>query len=294
MLRFERIDELRDWLRSPGRKGRRIGFVPTMGALHEGHLSLVRACGELCDDVVVSIFVNPLQFGPSEDFDRYPRDVEADLSKLEAAGAGVVFSPDVPEMYPQVSGTSVHPGPAAERWEGALRPGHFAGVLTIVAKLFNIVEPDVALFGQKDYQQAVLVKWMVRDLNLAVRIEVLPTVRDHDGLALSSRNSYLSRDSRAAAASIPRALATMRRIWRAGERGSDVLLSAGRSVLHEGGVQSIDYLAVVHPDTLEPVSVAAPASVVLAAVRVGSTRLIDNTVLDDQPDTPLDRALIER
>jgi pantoate--beta-alanine ligase len=263
-------------------RGARIGFVPTMGALHEGHLRLVDEARRRAQFVVVSIFVNPLQFGPGEDFARYPRDEAGDLAKALGRGADLVFLPSVEAMYPPSSrAVSVVPERMHERWEGGVRPGHFAGVLTVVAKLLNIVGPDVAVFGQKDYQQAALVRALVRDLDFAVEIVVAPTVRDADGLALSSRNVYLSPDDRRRALALSRALRAMQHAWAGGARDADRILAAGRSVLDaEPGVRP-DYLALVDPDTLEPVSRASAGSVALVAARVGATRLIDNAILGE-------------
>jgi pantoate--beta-alanine ligase len=258
-----------------------------MGALHAGHLSLVRRCLAKCDEVVVSIFVNPLQFGPNEDFLKYPRDPDGDVGRLQGIGASLVFTPARDEMYPAATGTTVIPGAAASRWEGAARPGHFAGVLTVVAKLLNIVQPDVATFGRKDFQQALLVRAMVRDLNLPVSIDVAPTVRDEDGLAMSSRNSYLSQDARTRALCIPRALARVRAEWRAGESDARALLGRAAETLG-AGVDSIDYLAIADAETLEPLEAPREDAVVLVAARVAGTRLIDNVLLDHAPEPGLD------
>jgi pantoate--beta-alanine ligase len=263
-------------------RGSRIGFVPTMGALHEGHLRLVDEARRRAELVVLSIFVNPLQFGPGEDFARYPRDEAGDLAKALGRGTDLVFLPSVEAMYPPAGrAVSVVPTRMHERWEGAVRPGHFAGVLTVVAKLLNIVRPDVAVFGQKDYQQAALVRALVRDLDFAVEIVVAPTTREADGLALSSRNAYLSADERRQALALSRALRAMQGAWRGGARDADRVLAAGRSVLAAEPEVRLDYLALVDPDTLEPVTCAAAESVALVAARVGATRLIDNAVLGE-------------
>jgi pantoate--beta-alanine ligase len=258
----------------------RVGFVPTMGALHEGHLRLVDEARRRAAFVVLSIFVNPLQFGPGEDFTRYPRDEEGDVAKALGRGADLIFLPTVEAMYPPGGrAVSVVPERLHERWEGAVRPGHFAGVLTVVAKLLNIVRPDVAVFGRKDFQQAALVRALVRDLDFAVDIVVAPTVREPDGLALSSRNAYLSADERRRALALSRALRAMQRTWREGARGADAIVAAGRAVLDAEREVRVDYLALVDPDSLEPVSRPAAESVALVAARVGATRLIDNAVL---------------
>jgi len=287
MLRAERIREIRELLAASREKGRRIGFVPTMGAMHAGHLSLVHAARGMSDEVVVSVFVNPLQFGPSEDFEKYPRDLENDAAKAAAAGATILFAPSIEEIYPAASSTVVVPGPAAARWEGEIRPGHFQGVLTVVAKLFNIVEPDVALFGQKDWQQATVVIAMVRDLHFPIEVTVLPTVRDADGLAMSSRNAYLTPSQRATALAIPRSLATILGAWQMGEVRSAALIELASEELRSGGIATSDYCTVVSPASLEPVPRASEGDVALIAARVGGTRLIDNVILTHQSHAEL-------
>jgi pantoate--beta-alanine ligase len=275
-----RIAEVRAIVSAARSRGDRIAFVPTMGALHEGHLGLLDEARRRAAFVVMSIFVNPLQFGPGEDFGRYPRDASGDTAKAAARGADLVFLPAVEEMYPPAGRSiAVVPERLHARWEGAVRPGHFAGVLTVVAKLFNIVRPDVAVFGQKDYQQATIVRALVRDLDFPIEIVVAPTAREADGLARSSRNVFLSPDERARALSLSRALRAMQSGFRSGERSADALLATGRRELDaERGVRA-DYLAIVDPDSLEPVSRAETGSVVLVAARVGATRLIDNVIL---------------
>lgn len=257
----------------------RIGFVPTMGALHEGHLRLIDAARREAGFIVLSVFVNPLQFGAGEDLTKYPRDAEGDIAKARARGADLVFLPDAAEMYP-VSGmqTRVVPAGLDERWEGAARPGHFAGVLTVVAKLFNIVLPDVAVFGQKDAQQATIVRAMVRDLDFPLQVVVAPTVREPDGLALSSRNVYLSADDRRRALALSRCLSAVQAAFAGGERDAAALQQLGLAVL-AGEAITPDYLAVVDPRTLAPVSRADGGALVLVAARVGPTRLIDNITL---------------
>jgi len=270
---------MRAWSQAERARGRRIGFVPTMGFLHEGHLRLVDRAKELADRVVVSIFVNPLQFGPKEDFKKYPRDLDRDRQLAEDRGVDCVFVPEGSEMYPAEPVARVTAGPAAETLEGAARPGHFAGVLTVVAKLFHIVAPDLAVFGRKDFQQASLVKRMVHDLDFAITIDVLSTVRELDGLALSSRNSYLNPDQRRSALALSRALRTVEQTWRSGEADPAVLQRRGMEVLRTPGVEP-DYLALVDED-LQPVSRATPRTVAVLAARVGATRLIDNVVLGE-------------
>ncbi|MCZ2830062.1 pantoate--beta-alanine ligase [Modestobacter sp. VKM Ac-2986] len=249
-----------------------VVLVPTMGALHEGHRTLVRAARERGGSVVVSVFVNPTQFGPGEDFDRYPRTWDADLAALAAEGADLVFHPPVDEVYPPGAvGVTVHPGPLGDVLEGAVRPGHFAGVLTVVAKLFGLVRPDVAVFGEKDYQQLTLIRAMARELALGVDVVGVPTVREDDGMALSSRNRYLSAEQRATAAALSAAL---RAGAAAGPSGADAVLTAARAVLAGAPDLVPDYLELTDPE-LGPPPAAGPARLLVAA-RAGSTRLIDN------------------
>ncbi|MCZ2803940.1 pantoate--beta-alanine ligase [Modestobacter sp. VKM Ac-2983] len=253
-----------------------VVLVPTMGALHEGHRTLVRAAREHGGSVVVSVFVNPTQFGPGEDFDRYPRTWDADLAALAEEGADLVFHPPVDEVYPPgAQGVTVRPGPLGEVLEGAVRPGHFAGVLTVVAKLFGLVRPDVAVFGEKDYQQLTLIRAMARELALGVQVVGVPTVREDDGMALSSRNRFLSAEQRRAAAALSAAL---RAGVQAGPQGADAVLAAARAVLAEAPDLLQDYLELTDPD-LGPAPVAGPARLLIAA-RAGSTRLIDNTAVE--------------
>lgn len=252
-----------------------VVLVPTMGALHEGHRALVRAARERGGSVVVSVFVNPTQFGPGEDFDRYPRTWDADLAALAEEGADVVFHPPVDEVYPPGSvGVTVQPGPLGDVLEGAVRPGHFAGVLTVVAKLFGLVRPDAAVFGEKDYQQLTLIRALARELALGVEVVGVPTVREDDGMALSSRNRYLSARQRAAAASISAAL---RAGAAAGPDGAAAVLAAARQVLAGAPGLVPDYLELTDPD-LGPAPADGPARLLVAA-RAGSTRLIDNTAI---------------
>ncbi|MCZ2817594.1 pantoate--beta-alanine ligase [Modestobacter sp. VKM Ac-2984] len=253
-----------------------VVLVPTMGALHEGHRALVRAARELGGSVVVSVFVNPTQFGPGEDFDRYPRTWDADLAALAEEGADLVFHPPVDEVYPPgARGVTVHPGPLGEVLEGAVRPGHFAGVLTVVAKLFGLVRPDVAVFGEKDYQQLTLIRAMARELALGVQVVGVPTVREDDGMALSSRNRFLSPEQRRAAAALSSAL---RAGAQAGPQGTDAVLTAARAVLADAPDLLQDYLELTDPD-LGPAPAAGPARLLVAA-RAGSTRLIDNAAVE--------------
>ncbi|HEX5004556.1 MAG TPA: pantoate--beta-alanine ligase [Gemmatimonadales bacterium] len=272
---------IRAWAANQRLAGRRIGFVPTMGSLHEGHLRLVDRARTVADVVVMSIFVNPLQFGPAEDFDRYPRDLRGDRALAAARGVDVLFLPDVPTMYPEGAETRVVPGPAAERWEGAARPGHFTGVLTVVAKLFHIVAPDVAVFGQKDAQQVALVRAMIRDLDSPVALVVAPTAREADGLAMSSRNRFLGAEERAQAAGLSAALRAAHEAWRGGERRREPLEGRARGVLEVYPGVRPEYIAVVEPGALAPVDMAAAGCLMLVAARVGSTRLIDNIVFGE-------------
>ncbi|HEY0019756.1 MAG TPA: pantoate--beta-alanine ligase [Longimicrobium sp.] len=273
-------DEVRRAVRGVRARGRTVALVPTMGYLHEGHLSLVDRARETADFVAMSIFVNPLQFGPTEDLARYPRDLERDLEMARGRGVDLVFAPSAAEMYPHGEPqVSVIPGALAERMEGAIRPGHFRGVLTVVAKLFGIFQPDVAVFGQKDFQQAALIRRMADDLDLGVRVEVAPIVREPDGLAMSSRNVYLSPDERERARALSRGLERGRALFAAGERDAEALRASLGSALAVPGVEA-EYAEVVDALTLEPVARAAPGTVLLVAARVGRTRLIDNAVLD--------------
>ena len=266
---LETITELRAALSGP------VALVPTMGALHDGHLELVDRAAELAPTVVVSIFVNPLQFGPSEDLDRYPRTPEADLEKLAARGVRYVFMPSVDELYPQWPiATKVTAGTVGTMYEGRSRPGHFDGVLTIVAKLLNIVQPAAVVFGRKDAQQVFLVSRMVRDLNLPIQVDVVDTVREPDGLALSSRNRYLDEKERRAARVLSQALEAA---VSSGDRGVDPALAAAQSVLMGEQLIELDYLAIVSPTTFLPVDEGYKGkAIVLIAAKVGSTRLIDN------------------
>jgi pantoate--beta-alanine ligase len=269
------------------REGKTVGFVPTMGALHAGHMSLVQAARKRTGFVVVSIFVNPTQFGPGEDFAGYPRDLSRDLELLSAEGVDLVFTPSTEEMYGDGAcaefGVTVDPGPLAKRWEGAVRPGHFRGVATVVAKLLNVVRPNVAFFGEKDYQQLAIVRRMVADLDIPTVIVGAPVVRDRDGLALSSRNTYLSRAERSLALALPHALEAVASTLAWGERDAEALNSVMREVFDVAPDVALDYAAVVDPDTLEPLaSVTAPARAIVAA-RIGTTRLIDTCPLTPPP-----------
>ena len=254
---------------------RPIGLVPTMGALHAGHLALVSAAREECNTVVASLFVNPLQFGPTEDFDRYPRAFEDDVRQFESAGVDLVYAPSVDTMYPAGFGTTVDPGPVAERYEGALRPGHFRGVATVCVKLFDVVSPARAYFGQKDAQQCAVLERVVRDLDLPVEIVVRPTIREDDGLALSSRNVYLTEDERAAAPALYRAVSAIAQAVRDGETDRDRAVARGRAKLVDATREA--YLDVVDPATFAPHehAIRRPA-IAIGSVYLGKTRLLDN------------------
>jgi pantoate--beta-alanine ligase len=249
-----------------------------MGALHEGHLSLVDRARELADRVVLSVFVNPAQFGPSEDFNDYPRDLERDLELAGGRGADMVFAPSDREMYPRPQSIWVEPGELANRLCGASRPGHFRGVLTVVAKLFAMVEPDVAVFGRKDFQQAVLIRRMTEELGFSVHIEAAPIVREPDGLAMSSRNAYLSPDERLAAASLSRGLCRVRSMFASGEVGIAPLLEEVRRTMAVAGA-AVEYAEIVDPEDLHALDAARPDAVCAVAAEVGDTRLIDNAPL---------------
>ena len=269
---------LRSLIHGARASGTSIAFVPTMGALHAGHFSLVRLARRESNLVVVSIFVNPLQFGPGEDLARYPRKQEEDQAALEREGADVVYLPDAATMYPPRFSTAVVVSAVSEGGEGAARPGHFGGVATVVAKLFLQVSPDVAVFGRKDLQQVAVVRRMIRDLDFPVRLVVGETVREPDGLALSSRNAYLSPEERRIASALPRALFEARDSATRGEQDAGVLTSRIRRELEAAGLR-VDYVDAVDPETMTPVTDAAEGTALAAAVRVGSTRLIDNVLV---------------
>jgi pantoate--beta-alanine ligase len=260
------------------RAGKRLGFVPTMGALHEGHLSLVRAARASYDVVATSIFVNPTQFGPNEDLAKYPRSFDRDRNLLEREGVELLFAPSVEEMYPAGTVTWVTVEGLSDKLDGHSRPGHFRGVTTVVAKLFHIVEPDAAFFGQKDAAQVAIIRRMVRDLNLPVEIVTCPIVREPDGLAMSSRNAYLDAEQRKRALVLHRSLMRVQRLADAGERDVGKLVAAGREEFAGEGSVRLDYFDIVDPDTLNPIRDSGGALAAVAAF-VGSTRLIDNTVL---------------
>jgi pantoate--beta-alanine ligase len=280
------VAELRAALAPARREGRTIGLVPTMGALHQGHLSLVTRAREQCDVVVVSLFVNPAQFNERADLERYPRDERHDARLAAAAGADVLFAPTVEEVYPAGFATSVEVLGVTERLEGAARgAAHFRGVSTVVTKLLCMTMPDVAYFGQKDAQQVVVIRRLTRDLNLPVRIEALATVREHDGLAMSSRNALLTPDERRRALALPAALEAACALAACGERSAQALLDAARAAMRPFDVEP-EYLALVEPNTLEPVDKLTGETLLAIAARIGAVRLIDNATLAPvaQPD----------
>ncbi len=276
---YESSEQVRAAVRAAKSHGQRVGFVPTMGALHEGHLSLVRAARQQCPFVVASIFVNPAQFGPNEDFAKYPRNLERDRQMLESEGVSLLFAPTVDEMYPAGASTFVTVEGLSDKLCGRSRPGHFRGVTTVVSKLFHIVEPDLAFFGQKDAAQAAIIRRMVRDLKFSTEIVVCPIVREADGLAMSSRNAYLSPAQRKQALALFRALSRVQTLVDQGEAESRKLIAAAKSVLAEEREVRLDYVEVVNPESLEPVADVSKGALVAVAAFVGNTRLIDNLLL---------------
>jgi len=261
------------------RGGKRLGFVPTMGALHAGHISLVKTARQQCDVVAASIFVNPLQFGPTEDFSKYPRTFERDCEMLTAEGVAYLFAPTKETMYPADAKTIVEVHDISDKLDGVSRPGHFKGVTTVVAKLFNIVQPDRAFFGQKDAAQVAIIRRMVRDLNMDVEIVVCPIVREPDGLALSSRNTYLDPQQRKQALVLSRTLNRIHYEYDRGERNASALIQIGKQVVAEEPGAKLDYLEIVDRDSLDPVESVSHGALVAIAAWVGTTRLIDNLLL---------------
>jgi len=281
MLELVTAPDIRGWVRARRREGRRIALVPTMGYLHEGHLTLVDEARRRADAVVMTIFVNPLQFGPGEDLTRYPRDLSRDRRLAEERGVDALFVPSEAVMYPASPEIRIVPGRTAERWEGAARPGHFAGVLTVVAKLFHLTEPDVACFGRKDVQQSVLIRQMVRELDWPIEMVVVPTVREADGLALSSRNAYLDPEQRRQAAALSGALREAHAAWQGGERTAARIEARMRRLFAAFPQVQVEYIAVAEPESLAPVTEVRGDTLVAVAARVGATRLIDNIVLEE-------------
>lgn len=273
------VAELRQWSRQARNRGGSIGLVPTMGALHLGHASLMRAASASCSQVAVSIFVNPTQFGPNEDYARYPRSFEADCALAEAEGANVVFAPAVEELYPAGAATSVEVEGLSECLDGKSRPGHFRGVATVVSKLLIAAEPDRAFFGQKDAAQVAVLRRMVTDLCLPAEIVVCPIVRERDGLALSSRNAYLSPAERTQALALSRAIRQAEALVASGQHRDAILIETARQILAAEPDVRVDYIELVDWATLRPVEIAGPGSLFAVAAWVGATRLIDNTIL---------------
>jgi pantoate--beta-alanine ligase len=270
---------MQQWTTARRAAGLRIGLVPTMGALHEGHFALVERAAASCDVVVVSIFVNPLQFNRADDFDAYPRPIDDDLAMCRDHGVAAVYAPTAAAMYPAGFETTVEPGSLAEPLEGAGRPGHFRGVTTVVTKLFNAVRPDEAVFGRKDFQQLAIIKRMALDLDMGIEVVALDTVRESDGLAMSSRNRRLTAAQRAAAICVPQALAAAADRLATGERLSSNLLAAAHDVLHAEPMARLEYVAIVDPDTLQPVDEVGGDALIVTAVWFGEVRLIDNRLL---------------
>ena len=279
MRTFQQVSALRTYLKTVRQEGKTIGFVPTMGALHEGHLTLARRARGDCELVLMSVFVNPTQFGANEDFSAYPRDLNRDLGMASQAGVDALFSPNVEEMYPPNAETVVDVPRLGAMLEGAVRPGHFRGVATVVTNLLNIVQPDRAYFGQKDYQQLLVIERLARDLHLTAKIILVPTARESDGLALSSRNAYLSLDERRAAPVLFCALQRAQERIAQGMTDADALRRELETLIANEPLATLDYVAVVHPDTLAPVATLDGVTLVALAVRIGKTRLIDNMLL---------------
>ena len=274
-----KVEDMQALSNSIKKKGGLISFVPTMGALHEGHLSLIREANKRADFVVVSIFVNPTQFGPNEDFEKYSRDLEGDLKKIEEIGADVVFFPDVNEIYSQGFETYVEVTELQKPLCGQHRPGHFRGVATVVLKLFNIVKPDIAIFGEKDYQQLQIIKKMVRDLHLELEIVGMPIIREEDGLALSSRNAYLSDEERKRALALSKSLKEIKRSFENGNNNAAELVQLGMNILKESKIEDIDYLEIRDGSTLEANKIVNNGDIVAVAARLENARLIDNNKL---------------
>ncbi|PHO07931.1 pantoate--beta-alanine ligase [Thermoanaerobacterium thermosaccharolyticum] len=276
MIVVEKIQDVRGIIKSQKKLNKKIGLVPTMGYLHDGHLSLIKKAKENSDFVCASIFVNPIQFGPNEDYNKYPRDIERDIKLLENQGCDLVFIPSVEEMYPNERLTTISVSKITDKLCGAYRPGHFDGVCTVVAKLFNIFTPDIAVFGQKDAQQVAVIKKMVEDLNIPVKIIASPIVRDEDGLALSSRNTYLSDEERRAALILNKSLKEAEKILIGGERSPEKVINTVRNILESEPLCKVQYVSCVHPNTLEDLTAINDKALIAIACYIGNTRLIDN------------------
>ena len=280
MKLIKTIEDMRSFRNAARKNSQRLGLVPTMGALHKGHLSLVRAARDKSDIVAVSIFVNPTQFGPKEDFAKYPRNLESDSNMLDREHADVIFAPSVGDMYPAGAITWVTVEGMSDRLCGKSRPGHFRGVTTVVSKLFHIIEPDAAFFGQKDAAQVAIIRRMVRDLNMPVEIEVGAIVRESDGLALSSRNAYLDPQERNSALVLHGSLVEAQKLFQRGERNPEKLLAAGKQKFADESGVRLDYFEIVDPDSLEPVTTISNCALIAVAAFIGNTRLIDNIIVD--------------
>lgn len=279
MRTFQQVSALRAFTRAAREDGKTVGFVPTMGALHEGHISLIRRARGDCDVVIASIFVNPTQFAAGEDYEKYPRDMARDSRLAQQAGVDALFSPTVQEIYPAGNQTTVEVPDLARNWEGQARPGHFSGVATVCTKLFHIVNPNRTYFGQKDFQQLRILERLVDDLHMPLTVVAVPTVREKDAVAMSSRNAYLSEEEREAATALPRALRAVETSFAAGERSGEALQQAMLEVLRAEPLVQVEYAAIADVNTLESLSHLESHAVALLAVRVGTTRLIDNTLL---------------
>jgi pantoate--beta-alanine ligase len=282
MKLLKTIDEMRAFSSATRKSGTRLGLVPTMGALHEGHIALVRAARDKSDVVAVSIFVNPTQFGPNEDFAKYPRNLERDSALLEREHVDVMFAPSVEDMYPAGAVTWVTVEGMSDRLCGRSRPGHFRGVTTVVSKLFHVIEPDAAFFGQKDAAQVAIIRRMVRDLNMPISIEVCPIIRESDGLALSSRNAYLSPEDRKSALVLYRSLRRAQEAFAGGERESAKLIASGKKEFAKELAARLDYFDIVDPDSLESIRAISKRALIAVAAFVGNTRLIDNILVDPE------------
>jgi len=280
MKLIKTINEMHAFGTATRQSGKRLGLVPTMGALHDGHLSLVRAAREKSDAVAVSIFVNPTQFGPNEDFAKYPRNLESDSKMLEREYVDVIFAPSVNDMYPAGAITWVTVEGMSDRLCGNSRPGHFRGVTTVVSKLFHIIEPDTAFFGQKDAAQVAIIRRMVRDLNMPIKIGVCPIIRESDGLALSSRNTYLNPEDRKSALILHQSLLRAHTLFEGGEREAAKLIAAGKQEFGSEPKARLDYFEIVDPDSLEPVTTISNRALIAVAAFIGNTRLIDNIIVD--------------
>ncbi|NIM58924.1 MAG: pantoate--beta-alanine ligase [Candidatus Aminicenantes bacterium] len=279
---IKKIDEVRRVISGIKSQGKSVGFVPTMGYLHEGHLSLVRESIRIADVTVVSIFVNPAQFGPREDFDEYPRDLDRDSEVLKKQGVDYLFVPEADEIYPQGYKTYVEVHDLQDKLCGRSRPGHFRGVCTVVLKLFNIIDPDISFFGQKDYQQAVILKRMAKELNLEVKIDVMPIIREGDGLALSSRNKYLTQEERKAALVLSRSLEEAKSMVGKGQTNSATIIKEMKEMIGRESLAKIDYVEIVDAENLDPVARVEKEALAAVAVFIGKVRLIDNIILSTE------------